>query len=336
MEDRYRALYQAPETCEPLVQVNFPITADYSKTAQLSDPAKMLSVQLAELHAHRQVGDDCIPTLRAEFGTAQIAAAFGCDIRYLDDSLPACLGPVITDIDKTPTLPSLHSGLTPTVLEFEDYFMKHLPPGTVVQHPDVQSTFNSAHLIRGNDILTDFYDNPKAVSALLSTVTDFMLVWIDAVKRPISNDSEWFYDCNGLWRGGARISNCSMQIISPALYRQYIMEQDERFLAGIGGGGVHYCGANADVLRDFLTLKHITFLQIDSQYHDINAVCQMAPAHLPLMFCDWSTDPCNRAWYQRILDGDIPPKRNIVLSAKAENVEDAKRVYFNLKNALLR
>ena len=33
----------------------------------------------------------------------------------------------------------------------------------------------------------------------------------------ISDDPDWFFDWGALWKGAARISNCSMHMISPAL-----------------------------------------------------------------------------------------------------------------------
>lgn len=56
--------------------------------------------------------------------------------------------------------PTMKDGMNEKVLEFEEYFMKNKPSWIQVQHPDVQSAFNSAHLIRGNDIIYDFFDSP--------------------------------------------------------------------------------------------------------------------------------------------------------------------------------
>lgn len=333
---KYKALYEDPENCEPLVQVFFPVEMPYSVAQTLDNPAFMLENQLREIEAHRQVGDDTIPMLRADFGTAQLPAMFGCPMHIMQDSPPCCGGAVLHQASDAYALekPPMTAGWMPKVDAFHQYFLEHLPADTVIRHPDVQGPFNTAHLLRGNDILFDFFDDPEAVRVLLDKVADFMIDWIRYVKRDISDDPLWFYDSGGLWRGGARMCNCSLQFVSPDLYRDYIMQADERFLQGVGMGRIHYCGSYGEVLPDIFRLKGLTNLEMDLQYHDIMQVCEMAPREVSLFFCDWSNDPGNGPWLERLLGGEVPKKRNIVIGAKAESIEEARRVYDRIKTAL--
>ena len=333
---KYKDLYENPLTCEPLVQVYFPVKHSYSIKETLSSPEKMFINQMETIQARLEAGDDFLPALRADFGTAQIAAMYGCPVKIYENSEPCCGGHILTDIEQSELLarPSMTNGWMPKVDEFQRYFMKHMPDGLTVQHPDVQGPFNSAHLIRGNDIIYDFYDDPEHVHTLLNKVSDFMVEWIRYTKRETSSDDRWFYDRGGLWRGGARLCNCTLQIVSPAIYREHIMASDERFLKAVGMGRVHYCGSYREIIDDLFRLEHMTNLEVDSQYHDIIETCEKAPKQVSVMFCDWSIEPGNREWYDKIMRGEIPEKKNIVLQAKAENLEEAKKVYDNLKNIL--
>ena len=144
-----------------------------------------------------------------------------------------------------------------------------------------------------------------------------------------------FYDRGGLWRGGARLCNCSLQIVSLSIYRDFIKESDERFLNAVGKGRVHYCGSYKQVIDDLFTLQNMTNLEVDCQYHDVLETCEKAPENVSVMFCDWSLGNENGGWYTKIMNGEIPQKKNIVFQAKAEGIEDAKRVYYNLKNKLV-
>lgn len=336
MEEKYRRLYQEPDTCEPLVQINFPVPLTYSVREQFHSKEKMLAQQILIAEAHERVGDDFIPALRVNFGTAQIAASFGCEIQEMPQSLPACKSHVLKTIEDVHSLkkPTMKDGFNERLTEYQDYFMKNKPEYLPVQHPDVQSSFNSAHLIRGNDILYDFYDYPDETDCLLSKVTDFMIDWITAAKAQITNDSEWFYDMGGLWKGGARISDCSLQFLSPPLYREFVMKEDDRFLTAVGGGRVHYCGSHTDFLTDIYRLNGLTALEIDSAYHDIYEVCRTAPKRTAVMFCDWSNSPRNGPWYERLLKKGLPSKHNIVIQAKASGEEEAKRIYDRLKSLI--
>ena len=77
-------------------------------------------------------------------------------------------------------------------------------------------------------------------------------------------------------------------------------------------------------------------LQIDSQYHDMVEVCDMCPEDKAVMFCDWSMERGNREWFPKLLSGRVPEKKNIVIYAKAYSMEEGKRIYHDIKNALLK
>lgn len=336
MIQKYKDLYEKPLDCEPLVQVYFPVKHTYSIGEALTDPAKMFTNQMETMNARLAVGDDFLPALRADFGTAQIAAMYGCPMRVTDDSEPCCNGHILNSAEEARNLqkPQMTDGWMPKVDEFQRYFLAHMPEGIVIQHPDVQGPFNSAHLIRGNDILFDFYDDPDNVHLLLDKVADFMVDWIRYTKREISNDDQWFYDRGGLWRGGARLCNCSLQFVSPEIYREHIMRSDDKFLKAVGLGRVHYCGSYREIIDDLFRLEYMTNLEVDCQFHDVIETCEKAPENVSVMFCDWSLDPGNGEWYHKIMRGEIPQKKNIVFQAKADSIEEAKEVYYNLKNQL--
>ncbi len=336
MIKKYKKQYEDPKNCEPLVQVYFPVQHTYTIGEALKDPAKMFVNQMETMNARLAVGDDFLPALRADFGTAQIPAMYGCPLKIADNTEPCCKEHILESSSEFSNLikPSMDTGFMPDVDRFHRYCLEHMPEGIVIQHPDVQGPFNTGHLIRGNDILFDFYDCPDDVHNLLDTIADFMVDWIKYTKREISNDDQWFYDRGGLWRGGARLCNCSLQIVSPDIYRDHIMASDDRFLEAVGLGRVHYCGSFKEVIDDLFRLKNMTNLEVDCQFHDIIETCEKAPENVSIMFCDWSIDPGNGPWYQKIMNGEIPKKKNIVIQAKANSIEEAKEVYYNVKSKL--
>lgn len=338
LRQKYKDLILSPESCEPLVQVYFPVSHRYSLMETLQDPAKMLANQLETIEARRKAGDDFVPALRVDFGTAQIAALFGCPIQVSEINEPCCGAAAIDSMEGVASLPepSMEGGWMPKLKEFQDYFLKNKPVDIPIQHPDIQGPINTAHLIRGNDILYDFYDYPEETRMLLKKVTDCMIQWLDTVTDGVAEDDQWVFDRGGVWKGRARLCNCTLQLISPAIYKEFIQQEDDRFLGAVGGGRVHYCGSMKGVIPYLLELKHMTNLELDCQYHDITEISEMAPTELPLIFCDWSNDPGNSGWFDKIMRGEIPRKRNIVIQAKADNLEDAKRVYDLLKNKLCR
>ena len=99
LEQKFKDLYLNPEHCEPLVQVRVWGPRKYTMAEQLASPEKAMEQQLLDAQAHIELGDDWIPALRANFGTAQIAASFGCEVKEMEGSLPACKTHILEDIE---------------------------------------------------------------------------------------------------------------------------------------------------------------------------------------------------------------------------------------------
>jgi len=224
--------------------------------------------------------------------------------------------------------PALDAGWYGKLAEWTALWKRWLPAGVHLQHPDIQSAFNSAHLIRGNDILTDFYDDPEAVEALLDRVTDYMVALTRHLKAMISDDREWFYDWGALWKGAARISNCSMQMISPDLYRRHVLPRDRRFFQEVGGGRMHYCGITGEVIDDFFRVPEISGLDFDSSRHDFFALCERAPRSLVLCPGGYGADAPE---IRRLLAGDWPRKRNIIVTVWVGSMAGGRELLARLR-----
>jgi hypothetical protein len=322
-----------PARAAPLFIAYVPVPGLPSHREQVESPARMFEAELARLQAHLDVGDDYLPTLRVQFGTGQVAAAFGCPIHVLEDSLPACGGPALRGTAEVYGLrkPALTAGWYGKLRDFTDYFLERLPAGAVIQHPDIQSPFNTAHLVRGDGIFTDFYDAPEAVGHLLDLVTDYLVELVPWLKRPISQDAEWFFDSGMLWKGAARISNCSMQMISPEFYEAHVLPRDARLMRAIGGGRGHYCGIVDQVIYKYFQLPAVTGLDYDGR-HDLWALSAAAPPALVLMH------PVEQdsAVYRRLAAGDWPAKRNLVLVGWVKSLDEGRRWLRELRDGWAR
>ena len=331
---RYRMLHDEPERCRPMIIVNTPVADPPTIEERLADPLTMLKAELDGLRPHLQVGDDRVPTVRIQFGTVQVAAAFGCEVYVPPNSLPAAGSHPLERIEDVHALkkPGLDAGWYGKLAEWTALWQEHLPPGIHIQHPDIQSTFNSSHLVRGNDILTDFYDAPEDLGALLDLVTDYMIDITGHTKAMISDDEDWFFDWNAMWKGCARTSNCSMQMIRPEFYRDHVLPRDVRFFDTIGGGRMHYCGITGEVIDEFFAVPSITGLDVDCTHHDFFALCERAPERVVLM--PTGAFGAGSPELERLLAGDWPAKRNIVIPASAPSIEEGKALLARLRKSM--
>lgn len=331
VHEHYRLLYDDPEHCHPMIIVNVPLPPPPTWEERLANPLVMLQAELDNLKPHLEIGDDRVATVRVQFGTAQIAAAFGCTMHLPENNLPAAGSHVLTSAEDVHRLamPPLDAGWYGKLAEWTTLWQRHLPDGVHIQHPDIQSAFNSAHLIRGNNIFTDFYDHPAEVDALLDKVTDFMIAIVKHTKSAISTDPAWFFDWGSMWKGFARISNCSMQMISPDQYRQHVLPRDARFFKAVGGGRMHYCGLSDEVLDDFFPVPGLTGLDVDTGHQDFYAFCERA--RRDVVVTSTGGFGFDSPVMRRLLAGDWPAKRNIVITVFASSVEEGKRLLAQLR-----
>ena len=332
MRARYRKLFESPAECDPMVCVTVPGVEIPRWEEMLADPEVMLRAQLDQLRPHFEMKDDVVPVVRVNFGTAQPASAYGCSIYVPENSLPAASDHVLSRIEDAYDLPvpDVNAGLYAKLHEWTDQWLDALPHGIAIQHPDIQSTFNTAHLVRGNDIFLDFYDNPDALEALLGNITDFMIKITLYLKSKISDDTEYFYDWLGMWKGTARISNCTMQLLAPEFYVDFVKKHDERFMAAIGGGRLHYCGDSRDMAKLFFGLENVYGYDMAPYGDDWSDMFDdMPPEKVPILSGGGRED----GLCKEILEGRLPEKRNYICVVSAPDVEAGKRLLGDLRTA---
>mgnify|MGYP002396716462 CR=1 FL=1 len=140
------------------------------------------------------------------------------------------------------------------------------------------------------------------------------------------------FDWGSLWKGFARISNCSMQMISPEFYVEHVLPRDTRFFREIGGGRMHYCGITGSVIDAFFKVPFITGLDVDTQHHDFFDLCERAPERCVLT----STIGFGRETedIQRFLRGEWPTKRNIIISTWVDSIDKGKRLLEQLRASM--
>jgi len=334
---RYEKLYEDykdmtlnPSISKPKIIINAPIS-NYTWEEMLDDPYKMFKNELDKLKQHIEIKDDRVLSTRVNFGTAQIAAAFGCDMYIPPNNLPCAKNHILTDIDNVYKLekPSFKAGWYKKLETFTEFYLENLPKHIHIQLPDIQSTFNNAHLIRGNDIIFDFYDEPEKLKYLLDFITDYMTDLTKYLNKMINHKEGWFFDWGAMWKGNARISNCTVHLISPKMYEQYILERDKKFLKSINGGRMHYCGAHTEVIESFLKEKFITGLDIDSGLHSLWDVSNMLPGNVPLLI---DNDEDSKT-IEKLLEGHWPNKRNIILNIYVNSKESGKQLLKKLRES---
>ncbi|MFI3212959.1 MAG: uroporphyrinogen decarboxylase family protein [Eubacteriales bacterium] len=324
-------VFHEVETSTPKVTVNLPGKNHFTTPELIGSPEIMLKNALDGIQNHIDVGDDYIPQARIEFGTGQVAHAFGCDM-YIPEKSPVCnKNHVLKELEEIEhmEIPSIYAGWMEKVYEFTEFYMEHKPDIVRMQIPDYQGPFNNAELVRGTDILYDFYDSPEHVHMLLDKMTEYQIELTNYYRKLGNMEEGYFADWGVYWKGGARIANCSLDLISADFYHQFIKQYDEKFFQAIGGGRIHYCGGHDNGMIDGVcSTKGNMGLDLDSEFHDIWEICERIPKETVLLM------DLREEHLKRILAGDVPAKKNVIYTVGAPNVEAGRELYKRVKEQL--
>ena len=221
------------------------IPPDYFDT-----PAAMTDFQERTLYEQvTAIDDDFVPCLVPWFGTVVLASAFGCRVqipRGMDPTADPLFYPVKTpaDIRKLRIPDPEKDGLMPKVLEFQRYMKTHsfLPVGIT----DCQGPLTSANQLMGYDSLIYLMaDHPTAAHELMDTITEALIAWVKKQKEVIGEPLDVCFWDQQVFTGthaGVWFSDDDASLMSPEMYREFVVPYNSRLLTAFGGGCIHFCG----------------------------------------------------------------------------------------------
>jgi hypothetical protein len=316
--DRHDRLWSDPRRCERLVSFAFSDTPGFDMRRGFTEPDTMLDYCLAQLQQVMETDDDSLPTIRVEMGTGLIASAFGAEIHLDEKAWPAVTTHPIDSreaLEKRRQPDPLKDGWFEKAYRFITHFRKHMPEGVFLSQCDMQGPWNSAHLIAGDKIFLDIYDDPSFVAAALDRVTDLMIRAIPPMKQAIGEEENRCYLHGLRFPGGSRVCNCSTDMISPEFYEDVLFQRDNRYLQTIGGGLMHICGSRAHCIPLFNRIPTLHALEINFNYLDVFRVCEQLRPDIVLL-CTGPVDPPLQTplgfrTLEKFIAGEFPDKRNI-------------------------
>lgn len=227
------------------------------------NPKSMLDFQVKGIVEHIQkVDDDYIPYLMPWYGVGVIPHLFGCDIKFFKTDDPACTSYGVKELEDMRKLmiPDFKSNeLSKKVLDTIRFFRESssIPVGIT----DMQSTLDCAALISGYEKL--FYwmkDNPEDINYLFEVITDTLIEWVKIQKQYNGEKMDF---ANGLINVktpdgiGIWFSDDDAVILSPDLYKKFVVEKYRKLFGAFGGGMIHWCGNANHQIENFLNIKPI-------------------------------------------------------------------------------
>ena len=187
--------------------------------------------------------DGALDLLTGVFGTCLVAAIFGLPIIYATDNWPNVEHRYLTrdqvavlevpDLDTSP----IFQDLLRQVDEIERL------EGRVAGFINWQGVLNNAQRLRGPDLFLDLYEAPQSAHHLFRVICETMLL---AIRRLHERQR-----AGGVDYRFATVSNCSVNMISPAQYEEFLLPCDRRIASEFDTVGIHNCAWNADPYMPF-------------------------------------------------------------------------------------
>ena len=211
-----------------------------------------------------------LATLSGCYGVYVIPKAFGYTLRYAADRWPE-LEPggklSVEEVERLDAGRILAGPFVEELCEQMDIIERNW--GRIHGYPNWQGVLNIAFHLRGQEIFLDLADRPELADHLFSIICDVMIRLAQLVQQRQRR--------SGFPVNQFCVSNCTVNMVSPGTYRQFLLPHDRKVAESFERFGVHTCNWNVtpylSALRELPKLGYLD-MGMDS---DMAKVREMFP-----------------------------------------------------------
>jgi hypothetical protein len=193
-----------------------------------------------------------------------ISAILGCEIKYFDDAPPEVIPQNLTD-EQIVALKPLDIFKTRPMQELLR-MMDKLEQKFGYLEGDInwEGVQNVAFNLRGQQLFLDYLTNPQLAINLLEVVSNTIIQFLEfMIKRTSSTSISVNRIVRQVEPSLVLHSNCTVTMISPEQYRQFLFKYDQLMSKKFSPYGIHYCGNNMQVMRhEFARLQQVSFYDV--------------------------------------------------------------------------
>ncbi len=263
------------------------------------DQALMVCQQLRYALSAANAKAGSVPSIRANFGTGILLACVGLEQDVSHDKMPWLQRHLTKEeISKLSPDDIKASGSYAKGLDCMRYFKSVLGERMPVYCMDTQGPFDLAHLMIGDDIFMELYDDPPFVHHLMELCLALGIKTHEEMKR-ISGEPHGAHFHSGMLYAenmGIRICEDTTTLISPEAIAEFAMPYTARLAKHFGGAWVHYCGRNDHLTKaicEIPDIRGINFGHIPGREHDhpFEQDMELIKAHGKVYVGEWPRRP---------------------------------------------
>ena len=169
---------------------------------------------------------------------AMVAGLFGLPVEYFADNWPANRSVPLADAqaDRLEVPPFRDHPLYADLMRQMDVIEREW--GEIRGDLNYQGVLNTAFRLRGESIFADMIEAPDRACHILDVVRRTMVAFIDDVHARQRR--------SGAARGCFVTANCTVNMLSGALYREFVLPHDQALGAHFRPFGIHNCAWRVD------------------------------------------------------------------------------------------
>jgi len=235
---------------------------------RLQDAGKFLDAQLKENEAVTALPGDVVPSVCPALGVVGIPSAFGCEVVWWEDNLPAVRPLAGLDPGRILEMkkPSVRDGELSRVLDYTAEFIRKTGARVPVRLTDIQGPLDSAALIVGHtEFLSLLTMHPAAAHHVLRLVTEFAIDLVKAQREIVRGSGVEFVPSmfqpwipDGF---GVSVANDESVMISAAMHDEFSVPYINMLSEEFGGVTIHSCGDWTHQFRSLERVRHLRGLE---------------------------------------------------------------------------
>ena len=280
--ERQCAYWRGEKLSSPLLFIGGELTErqksipEYDLKQTFTDQAKMLCREVRGACAAANGHSDSIPSIRANLGTGILMACFGLEQTAFPDKMPWLTEHLTKEqISKLSPDDIRPRGSFARGLEMMRYFRETMGDSIPIYVMDTQGPFDLAHLMLGDELFIQLYDDPAFVHHLMNLCLELAIKTHRWMKEIIDEPLTSLHHCNTLYSDsfGIRICEDTTVMLNPDHIEEFALAYSRRLAREFGGAWVHYCGYNehlTDSILGYPEFKVLNFGHIPGHEHEID------------------------------------------------------------------
>jgi uroporphyrinogen-III decarboxylase len=192
-----------------------------------------------------------------------IPALFGIEVRFAENQ---AVWPVARNLSREEAL-SLRvpdvCGRWPMDVLLRDLDALEREFGYVTGDLDTDGVLNTSLLLRGNDLFLDMIEAPQVADHLFALVGETIVAVTERIRErthtaAVATNRSVLHAEPSLYLH----SNCSVQMVSPKLYRERLLPFEKRLAERLRPYGIHHCGNNLHLFAAAYAETGCTFVDV--------------------------------------------------------------------------